>query len=206
MKSKRKCLLWGNQRIVHARLYCKKGERTVSNREVASLACKILGIYIIIQGINVLSSVLLYVSTATSDQMAHESFINFIFSLVYILFGVLLWFFSYKLSAIMVTEGNHSKEGAGIEVSDIQRVAFSVLGLYFIGSSLPRLVSTLTSSMRGLPNSFTGFILLGSVGIITEVIIGLGIFLGSQGLVNFLNNMRTVGLKKDDSNEGNEDI
>jgi len=104
----------------------------------------------------------------------------------------------------MVTEGNHSKEG--IEVSDIQRVAFSVLGLYFIGSSLPRLVSTLTSSMRGLPNSFTGFILLGSVGIITEFIIGLGFFLGSQGLVNFLNNMGTVGLKKDDSNEGNEDI
>jgi len=189
---------------VHARLYCKKGERTVSNREVASLACKILGIYIIIQGINVLSSVLLYVSTATSDQMVHESIINIIFSLVYILFGVLLWFFSDKLSAIMVTEGNHSKES--IEVNEIQRVAFSVLGLYFIGSSLPRLVSTLTSSMRGLPNSFTGFILLGSVGIITEFIIGLGIFLGSQGLVNFLNNMRTVGLKKDDSNEGNEDI
>jgi len=60
--------------------------------------------------------------------------------------------------------------------------------------------------MRGLPNSFTGFILLGSVGIITEFIMGLGIFLGSQGLVNFLNNIRTVGLKKDDSNEGNEDI
>jgi len=178
----------------------------VSKREIASLACKILGIYIIIQGINVLSSVLLFVSTATSDQMAHESFINIIFSLVYILFGVLLWFFSDKLSAIMATEGNHSKEGAGIEVSEIQRVAFSVLGLYFIGSSLPRLVSTLTSSMRGLPNSFTGFILLGSGGIITEFIIGLGIFLGSQGLVNFLNNMRTVGLKKDDSNEGNEDI
>jgi len=135
--------IWENPRIVHARLYCKKGERTVSNHEVASLACKILGIYIIIQGINVLSSVLLYVSTATSDQMVHESCINIVFSLVYILFGVLLWFFSDKLSAIMVTEGNHSKEDAGIEVSEIQRVAFSVLGLYFIGSSLPRLVSTI---------------------------------------------------------------
>ncbi len=77
------------------------------------------------------------------------------------------------------------------QVCEIERVAFSVLVLYFIGSSLPRLVSTLTSSMRGLPNSFTGFILLESVGIITEFIIGLGIFLGSQGLVNFLNNMRT---------------
>ena len=173
----------------------------MSKREIASLACKILGIYIIIQGINVLSSVVLFVSTTTPDPMAHESFFNSIFSLVYILFGVLLWSFSDKLSAVMVAKGNHSKEGAGIQASEIQSVAFSVLGLYFIGSSLPKLVSTLTSSMRGLPNSSTGFILLGSVGIITEFIIGIGIFLGSQGLVNFLNSMRTAGLKREEDNQ-----
>ena len=169
----------------------------MSKREIASLACKILGIYIIIQGINIFSSIILLVSTTPSDEMVPGIFINIIFSLVYILFGVLLWFFSDRLSAIMVLGGNHSKEDLGIEVSDIQRVAFSVLGLYFIGSSLPNLVFILTSSMRELPNSFTG-LLLGSVGVITKFIIGLGIFLGSQGLVNFLNNMRTVGLKRED--------
>ena len=98
----------------------------MSKREIASLACKILGIYIIIQGINVLSSVVLFVSTATSNQVANGGYINIIFSLVYIFFGVLLWFFSDKLSAIMVTGENHSKEGAAIEVSDIQRIAFYV--------------------------------------------------------------------------------
>ncbi|HEY8911122.1 MAG TPA: hypothetical protein VIM51_12725 [Desulfosporosinus sp.] len=176
----------------------------MSKTEMASLACKILGIYIIIQGINVFSSVLLFAPTPAPDQMAHENFVNIIFSLVYFIFGVLLLFFSDKLSAVMVTGGTHTKEVAGIEVSDIQRVAFSVLGLYFMGSSLPKLVSTLTSAMRALPNSFTGFILLGSVGIITEFIIGLGIFLGSQGLVSFLNNMRTMGLKKEDDNVENK--
>ncbi len=116
----------------------------MSKREIASLACKILGIYIIIQGINVLSSVL-SVSIAMPNQMAHESLINIIFSLVYIFFGVLLWFFSDKLSAIMVTGENHSNEGSGIDVNDIQRVSFSVLGLFFLGNSLPRLVSALTT-------------------------------------------------------------
>jgi len=173
----------------------------MSKREIASLACKILGIYIIIQGINVLSSVVLFVSTATSNQVANGGYINIIFSLVYIFFGVLLWFFSDKLSAIMVTGENYSKEGAAIEVSDIQRIAFSVLGLYFIGRSLPILISTLFDSIRGLPNSFTGFTLFASVGTISEFIIGLGIFLGSQGLVNFLNNMRTAGLNREDDNE-----
>src|SRR5680860_735631 len=112
-----------------------------------------------------------------------------------------LLFFSDKLSAIMVTGENYSKEGAAIEVSDIQRIAFSVLGLYFIGRSLPILISTLFDSIRGLPNSFTGFTLFASVGTISEFIIGLGIFLGSQGLVNFLNNMRTAGLNREDDNE-----
>ena len=176
----------------------------MSNREVARLACKILGIYIIIQGINVFSNVVLAVSVSTPTPMVHESFINSIFSLVYILFGVLLWFFSDKLSSIMVKGGAQSKESAGIEVSDIQRVAFSVLGLYFIGRSLPMLVFTLASSKRGLPNSAIGFTLLASLPIITEFIIGLGIFLGSQGLVNFLNSMRTAGLKREVEHEEND--
>ena len=105
----------------------------------------------------------------------------------------------------MVTGENHSNEGSGIEVSDIQRVAFSVLGLFFLGNSLPKLVSILINmySMSGLPNSTTRLI-LGSGGAITEFIIGLGIFLGSQGLANFLNNMRTAGLKREDDNEENE--
>lgn len=179
----------------------KKGERKLSNREGASLACKILGMFIIIQGTNVFSSMVLAVSISPPNPMVHESFINSIFSLVYILIGVLLWFHSDELSSIMVKEETQSKEGAGIVVSDIQRVAFSVLGLYFMGSSLPKIVSTLTGSMRLLPNSFTGFILLASAGVITEFIIGLGIFLGSQGLVNFLNSMRTAGLKKDDDHD-----
>jgi|GEM_PF-1431963 len=182
----------------------KKGERKLSNREGASLACKILGIYIIIQGINVFSNVVLAVSVSTPTPMVHESFINSIFSLVYILFGVLLWFLSDKLSSIMVKGGAQSKEGEGIEVSDIQRVAFSVLGLYFIGRSLPMLVFTLVSSIRGLPNSAIGFTLLASVPIITEFIIGFGIFLGSQGLATFLNSMRTVGLKREVEHEEND--
>ncbi|TGE37275.1 hypothetical protein E4K67_15600 [Desulfosporosinus fructosivorans] len=171
----------------------------MSNREVASLACKVLGIYIIILGINALFSVLT-VSFGIPNHVANESFINIIFSLVYILFGVLLWILSDKLSAIMVARGKHTYEVSGITASDIQRISFSVLGLFFLGNSLPKLVSTLINinSMSGLPNS-TRLRLLVSGGLITEFLVGLGIFLGSQGLVNFLKKMRTAGLKRDNN-------
>jgi len=87
-------------------------------------------------------------------------------------------------------------EGSGLGASDIQRVCFSVLGLYFIGNSVPKLVSALTNmySMNGI---FTTRIILGSGGVITEFIIGLGIFFGSHGLVNFLNKIRAAGLKRE---------
>lgn len=170
----------------------------MSKREIASLACKILGIFLIIQGTNVLSNIL-YSSIVTPNAVARESLLNVIFSLVYILFGVLLWFLSDKLSEIMATEESHSPKDKGIGISDIQRVSFSVLGLYFIGNSLPKLVSNLLSmqsTFSGLPNFRIGF-LLGLGGGITEFIIGIGIFFGSQGLVNFLEFLRTVGLKKE---------
>jgi hypothetical protein len=176
----------------------------MSKQEIASLACKILGIYIIIQGINVLSSVL-YVSIATPNLMANESLINIIFSLMYIFIGVLLWLLSDKLSAIMVTGENHYNEGSGIQVGDIQRVAFSVLGLFFLGNSLPKLVSTLTNEyfMSGSPYSTTR-LMLEAGGTVVQLIVGLGIFLGSQGLVNFLNTIRTAGLKREDDYEEKE--
>lgn len=179
----------------------------MSKREIASLACKILGIYVIVQGVNVLSSIL-YVSVATSVatsnpilNVVNETLVNIIFSFTYIIVGALLWFLSDKLSSWMVTKENESVvKSSGIEVNDIQRVSFSVLGLYFLGGSLPRLVSTLLSiySMRDMTPSATGYILRSSVEAIGEFIIGLVLFLGSQGLVNFLNSMRTAGLKRKD--------
>lgn len=168
----------------------------MNKREIASLACKILGIYLIIQGTNVLS-----VSIATSNPIANESLINVIFSLVYILFGVLFWVLSDKLSEIIVKGEHMSIEGSDLTVSEIQRVSFSVLGLYFLGNSLPKLVSTL-ANVYFMSELAPRLILSG--GAIIEFIIGLGIFFGSQSLVDFLKRIRTAGLKREDNKEENE--
>jgi len=178
----------------------------VSQRDIASLACKILGIYIFIQGINVLSSVL-SVSLTTKNEIGYEIIFNIIFSLVYILVGVLLWMIADKLSIIMVRRENHSNEASGISANDLQRVSFSVLGLYFIGNSLPRLVATLTNmyglKMGGTPIS-TPRLILEAGAPITEFIVGFGILLGSQGLANLLKTIRIMGLKREEEIEENE--
>ena len=176
----------------------------MSKREIASLACKILGIYLVILGINVFSNVFSF-SMVMQNNMAYEIILNIIYPLMYILIGVLLWFLSDKLSVIMVKGDTHSNEVFDTKANDIQRISFSVLGLFFLGSSLPNLVSTIAKiySTSELPN-YTTRLLLGAGGAITQFIVGLGIFLGSQGLVNFLNSIRTAGLKREDNYEEKE--
>ncbi|EHQ89186.1 hypothetical protein [Desulfosporosinus youngiae] len=170
----------------------------MNKQELASLACKILGICVIIQGINVFSNIIMFIVITPSAEMASGVFLNTIFSLVYILFGVLLWIFSDKLSAIMVRGESQLPEGSGLGAKDIQRVAFSVLGLYFMGSSLPNLLGVVTSLIREQPMHMSQ-ILFGSVGMLARLIIGLGIFLGSEGLVNFLAGLRRAGVKREDT-------
>jgi len=179
----------------------------VSKREIASLACKILGIYMIIQGINVMGNIISF-SLATPNQLAPGSLINIILPFIFLfVFGILLWFLSDKLSAIIVRGETNYIEGLGIKTNDLQRVSFSVLGLYFLGSSLPKIVSALTNmysmTMSGGTPS-TARLLLVAGGPMTEFIVGLGIFLGSQGLVNFLESIRAVGLKREDDREEND--
>lgn len=173
----------------------------MNGREIGNIACKILGIFFIVQGTNTLASVISFITT-TQGLRGYEILINICFALFYIVCGVLLWFLSDKISVIMNTGKETTDNKSVLEIGDIQRVSFSVLGLYFMGSSLPKIVSNLINMylLTNGPNSTTR-LLLGLGGILTQFIIGLGIFLGSQGLVNFLKAMMSAGIKRENDSE-----
>jgi hypothetical protein len=175
----------------------------MNGREIGNIACKILGIFFIVQGTNTLASIISF-TASTPGLNGHESLINICFALIYIVCGVLLWFLSDKISVIMTSGKRNAENKLEIEIGDIQRVSFSVLGLYFMGSSFPKLVSNFINIflVTNAPNSTTRLI-LGLGGILTQFIIGFGIFLGSQGLVNFLKAMRSAGIKRE--NDGKVD-
>lgn len=95
----------------------------MNKREVASLASKVLGMFFIIQGTNVLSNIFVY-SATTPNAIAHEYFLNSVFSLVYIISGFLLWFFSGKLSIKMTDGENHSNKDSDLTSVDLQGYYF----------------------------------------------------------------------------------
>lgn len=141
------------------------------------------------------------VSLVQPNQLTVQNFVNTVFPFSFIMiFGVLLWFLSDKLSESMIKGETDSNESLGIKASDIQRIAFSVLGLYFLGNSLPKLISTLINiSSKEITNYIPVLILVG--GPITQVIVGFAIFTGSAGLVNFLKSLRTAGVKRENDQE-----
>lgn len=81
------------------------------------------------------------------------------------------------MEIFLIKGGTHSNNSLDIKASDIERISFSVRGLFFLGNSIE------------------------SGAAITEFIIGIGIFLGSQGLASFLSIVRTAGLSREEDKE-----
>jgi len=165
--------------------------------EISRLACKILSLFLIIQGSSAIANVLTYYITSPNIENKYSGNIFFPF-IFYVLLGILLWIFSNRLSVIIAKKESTDGSNVNTNVSsdDAQRISFSVLGLYFLVNSIPPLISGLTnfytvhqfdSSIRLLPTV---------AGYGTQFILGVLIFIGSQGLVNFLNIIRTAGSKR----------
>ena len=87
----------------------------MSKREVGSLACKLLGIYMIMQGLNVLANVVA-VHATTPGQFAAQNPMTLVFPFLFlIVFGILLWLLSDKLSGIMVKGESPLSGDSGIK-------------------------------------------------------------------------------------------
>lgn len=178
----------------------------MSKQEIASLSCKILGLYMLIQSASVLANSLIAELVSSSLGLSLGTAI-FPF-IVLMIFGILLWVGSDRISVVMVGENSLPREekSSPITPDDIQRVAFSVLGLFFIGRSLPQLPSVFTSFLRLHQIALNPQLLSTLAQPIIQFLVGLGIFFGSSGLVNLLSSLRKAGVKeKDDTEDEDQD-
>jgi len=176
----------------------------VNKHEITSLAFKILGICLVIQGVSVMLNVLA-VSITAQALIESGSVARIIVPYVCpIVFGILLWYFSNRFTVSKGKDEAFSKDSFVIKANDVERIVFSGLGLLFIGNSLPKLFTSFLNiyTMADTPNALIR-LLPTTVGAIIQLVIGVGIFFGAQGLVNLLNSIRNAGLIKKDNN-GNE--
>lgn len=165
----------------------------MGGRELAGLACKVLGLFLVMQGVNLLSNaVYLYISVPVMET---DILPAVLYQLGYLVSGVLLWVLAGQVAALMVRGRQDGDGGEAVSAAELQRLAFSVLGLYFAGNALPKLVRVVTNiyaADRWMPGTPAVYV-RDLAGVITELLIGIGCFFGARGLVNLLRFLRQAG-------------
>jgi hypothetical protein len=153
----------------------------VTKQEVASLACKILALYSMINGLaGGIFDEISIIQLGSNRTLQRIEVLTF---LAPFLVGIVLWFFSETIATKMLSNEKINKNNSPTAM-EIQVIAFSILGLFFIGNALPKTVSTgyLLFTMEGFridTPSYTQQLI--EVGL--QLVIGLGLFLGAQRLI-----------------------
>lgn len=171
---------------------------SMTKREIATLSFKVLSIYAIIQAINQSYNVLYYL--IYKNQLDDTSRINLVLNSVPIILltlcCIILWCAAPFLatSIFKATTSENSSQASGVQASlvSIQVIAFSVVGLFILATSLPNLVDIIVVILL-TSKSIQG----GTVPIIHDIIVlslkvvlGFWLLFGSHGIVNFIRSVQ----------------
>jgi len=167
----------------------------MTKRDIATLSFKVLSIYALIRAIDKLSDIF-YINFQGYDNktiILNLALISVPLILL-VICSLLLWFFAPLLAnSIFKSIIPEDKSDASLE--NIQRIAFSIVGLYLIASGLPELVNMVTIFVTPLMTSvpvrggLSPMINL-SIVFILKIALGLWLLLGSRGLINFIRSTR----------------
>ncbi len=169
----------------------------MTQKQIASLSLKLLGIYSIIEALPLLRE-LSQVFAWRGSKIEMESgplhtdllLMGIMISIgLLLLIGLCLIIFSKALAVKMVTEKETKDSAAELTAKNIQSIAFSIVGLVMIVIAIPYLVQ-LAANLQALKSagvdSVKQNIEIGtwaySIGIAVQFIIGILLFLGGRGL------------------------
>lgn len=170
----------------------------MTKHDIAKLACKLLGLYTIVNSIGGTMSFLAYLpiwklENANTLSNMWPSYLQFV---VWAMVGLILWFQADSFADAMGFDNGIHDEPQTVSASEIQTIAFSVIGLTFLASSLPRAAS-LIGQFYMVQQKFSGPLLhVDKIAeAVVQFVVGLTLFLGSNGLVGLLKSLRYSGDK-----------
>ena len=164
----------------------------MSRREVTSLGIRLIGLYSLMQYLPGILHLFAMSSLWTSNETySWVSVIEPIGSVVvYVLFFGLCFVMIFKpgvLAALLCRDDVTIVSGETYSLYDIQRLAFSIIGLLLIVKALPQAASLLVQ-YQFLKAQFQDMtnpsIILNLVSWVTQLLIGLFLFFRPQSLVN----------------------
>ena len=180
----------------------------MTKREIASLAIKLMGVFILLKSIAYIpmaySGMFYAMQNYSHVNILHTAFKYMMSTAIAVIplgFSVLVIILSDKAAAWLINEEQSIEStGSSIKKDDVMAIAVSCLGLYFIVAAAPVFVKALVNNavsmhqQMGLPFiSPPGLMRLVRNLIIPMVQIGLGVWLfaGSKGIVKLWKKIRS---------------
>lgn len=162
----------------------------MTKREIAVLVCKIFGIYTFLLAVQGLTTGLFMLPTHPYGYT--------IPLFILLILGYIFFFKPDSIGKYMVSEEKESKIKFEVDYEDIQKIAFSVIGLFILASAIPRvfgaILQILTIQIYQRDNYPFWLRTSSLIEAVLRLGIGLWLFLGSRALVEFLRKIREAGV------------
>ena len=188
----------------------------MTKREIASLACKILAVYALLQLPQYVQGIYFLLSGIFTGELWGEDihrtqslFWNlstvFVPTVLYLVAGILLWRSSDALAGRMVSDDQPPEGQSTISGQAVSVIAFSIVGLVVLVHAIPRITSvlsylafqpTMEFESRWTANVISELIALG-----VQVILGAVLLVGGRALSQLVMRIRTAGLNNKDQNQ-----
>jgi hypothetical protein len=180
----------------------------MTKRETAVLACRLFTIYglftflswagIVVQG--GWSMFRFQPGTSIGEMLLLIAFVTP--TILILFFSIWIWRNADWLASKLLPEPEVSTGESTLNASDLQIVAFSVVGLLVIVEALPQISSIVLEYMyrtevAGSRQSVTPILGRPLVLGIIKLLLGVGLLFGARGLAGFLRTLRTAGTPKE---------
>ncbi len=188
----------------------------MTKREIASLACKILAVYALLQLPQYVQGIYFLLSGIFAGELwgdnihrMHGSFWNlstvFVPTVLYLVAGILLWRRSDALAGRMVSDEQTEGDQYRLPGREFMAIAFSIVGLVVLVHAIPRIAHILSylasQPPPGFESRWTASTIAEMVALGVQVILGAVLFMGGRALSQLVMKIRTAGLNNKDQNQ-----
>lgn len=173
----------------------------MSKREIASLAIKLIGVFLVITCLGYLPMFFLSLGGLFDGSGFWAQILLVLGSLASLVFGIMVIVFSDKIAAWLIREDNVCvATGVGaMTKDDVMLIAFTCIGLYIAVTAFPQLLYALSNFIR-FPvferQNFSGGFrsarsLTALIAPIVKLCLGVWLFVGSRGVVRLWHKIRS---------------
>ncbi len=168
----------------------------MQKEQIVAIAVRLFAIFLVVYAFRHASSMLPLTNYPPPQNISYIFIASA--TLPLLLAALLLWIFPLTIAAKLLPRSRRTESAGALSATEIQAVAFSILGLWVLTTAVPDIFYWITyvyvMKNGGVDNSAFSPNLSGRIGAtVVELVIGIWLLFGARGLTGLLRLARTAG-------------